>query len=62
MNIANGKNIKWNEEERRNIVGAFQILLDIDKRMNPYLYKRKKPPKSIGNLTESRLSISSENS
>ncbi len=33
----------WTEEERQNIVGAFQILLDVDKRINPHLYKIKKP-------------------
>ena len=36
----------WTEEERRNIVGAFQILFDIDRRINPHLYK-KIPPKSM---------------
>lgn len=34
------KNTEWNEEERRNIVGVFQILIDVDRRINPHLYKK----------------------
>jgi hypothetical protein len=57
----------WSEEERRNVVGAFQILLGMDKRINPHLYKkRRNPPKSLGNVpdkqVDNRSSIMSENS
>lgn len=34
---------KWTEEESRNIVGFFELLLKVDKRINPHLYKKKKP-------------------
>lgn len=57
------KSIKWTDEERRNIVGAFQVLLDIDRRINPHLYKKTKiSPKSIRNRPDNGLSIMSENS
>lgn len=49
------KSINWTEDERRNIVGAFQILLDVDRRINPHLYKKIKiPPKSIRNVPDKR--------
>jgi len=34
---SNPKN--WTEEERDRVVGLFQLLLKIDKRQNPDLYK-----------------------
>ena len=30
------------EEEKRNLVGVFKILLDVDRRINPNLYKKSK--------------------
>jgi hypothetical protein len=36
------KKTKWNEEETRNMVGLFQILLNVDKRINPHIYEAKK--------------------
>jgi hypothetical protein len=32
---------KWTPEERDNIVGVFQILLEMDKKQNPGNYKKK---------------------
>ncbi|MDD4931288.1 MAG: hypothetical protein PHG66_04075 [Candidatus Colwellbacteria bacterium] len=32
----------WTEEERDRVVGLFQLLLKIDKRQNPDLYKAAK--------------------
>lgn len=31
---------KWTDEENRNVVGVFKILLDVDKRINPQIYKK----------------------
>ena len=57
------KSVEWSEEEKRNIVGAFQILLDVDRRINPHLYKKiKTSPKSIENVPDKEVSIMSENS
>lgn len=53
----------WTEEETQNVVGLFQILLNVDKRVNPHLYKKIKiPPKSLGNVPDKQTSILSENS
>jgi len=30
-----------NEEEKRNLVGLFKILIDVDRRINPQNYKKK---------------------
>lgn len=35
------KNTEWNKEERDNVVGAFQILLEMDKKQNPENYTKK---------------------
>ena len=35
------KSISWSEEERMRIVGAFEILLKMDKKQNPHLYDQK---------------------
>jgi hypothetical protein len=35
----NKKSDSWNEEEMNNVVGLFDLLLKIDKRNNPDLYK-----------------------
>jgi len=32
----------WNEEEKQRIVGFFALLLKVDKRVNPHLYKKPK--------------------
>lgn len=40
------KNVKWNEEERQNIVNVFAWLLKEDRKQNPHLYTKNK------NLTE----------
>ena len=32
----------WLEEDWRNIIGFFDLLLKIDRRNNPHLYKRRK--------------------
>ncbi len=53
MKILNNKNKidkPWNFEEENNVVGFFALLLKIDKRVNPYLYKKNKANKpSSGN-------------
>lgn len=36
------KNTEWTKEERDNVVGAFQILLEMDKKQHPENYKRNK--------------------
>ena len=51
MKMENGslykdKRTEWTEEERQNIVGVFQILLDVDRRINPHLYKKRKQTKN----------------
>lgn len=41
MNTLNRKDPKnWTKEERDRVVGVFQILLDMDKKQNPHLYKK----------------------
>jgi hypothetical protein len=32
----------WTEEERDRVVGFFQLLLQVDKRQNPDLYRKSK--------------------
>jgi len=34
--------LPWNEEEKRRIVGFFDLLIKVDKRTNPHLYQNKK--------------------
>ena len=34
------KNREWTEEEKRNVVGVFELLLKVDKRINPDKYKK----------------------
>lgn len=31
---------KWNQEEKDRIVGAFKILIEMDKKQNPELYRK----------------------
>jgi len=40
-NLCKDKKAEWTEEEKQNVVGVFQILLDVDRRINPHLYKKK---------------------
>ncbi len=41
MNNINKKDPKnWTKEERDRLVEVFQILIEMDKKQNPYLYKR----------------------
>ena len=37
---AKPKSAEWTKEERDNIVGAFQILLEMDKKQHPENYKK----------------------
>jgi len=39
---AKPKSTEWTKEERDNVVGAFQILLEMDKKQHPENYKRNK--------------------
>jgi len=34
--------VAWTDEERSRIVGFFALLLKVDRRTNPHLYKKKK--------------------
>ncbi len=38
--IETKKTADWNEEEKRNIVGVFELLLKVDKRIHPENYKK----------------------
>lgn len=43
----------WTEEETQNVLGLFQILLNVDKRVNPHLYKKTETqPKSLENMPD----------
>lgn len=43
----------WTEEETQNVVGLFQILLNVDKRVNPHLYQKiETKPKSLENMPD----------
>lgn len=39
---SNKEKIEWTEEERARIVGAFDLLLKMDRKQNPHLYEIKK--------------------
>lgn len=34
------KKVEWTKEERDRIVGFFDLLIKVDKRQNPHLYKK----------------------
>lgn len=45
----NGKQIKDNFESRQNLLGFFNLLLEIDKRNNPQNYKKPQLDENNGN-------------
>lgn len=38
--VLNKKIQEWTEEEKRNVLGVFEFLLKVDKRINPDKYKK----------------------
>lgn len=36
------EHIEWTDEEKRNVVGLFELLLKVDKRINPHIYEAKR--------------------
>lgn len=41
------KTLDWNEKEKQNIVGIFELLLRVDKRIHPENYKKLEKTKSF---------------
>lgn len=44
----------WTEEERMRIVGAFDLLLKMDKKQNPHLYEIKKETSNRRNKKDTK--------
>ena len=46
----NNKNIDYNDdfEEQQNLLGFFSLLLKVDKRINPHLYKKQRTEEKAG--------------
>jgi len=44
--LKTGKESTWNEEERRRVVGFFDLLLKLDRKQNPELYKNNRENKN----------------
>ena len=38
--VSNKKIQEWTEEEKSNVLGVFELLLKVDKRINPDKYKK----------------------
>lgn len=38
----------WTHEERENLIGFYELLLEVDRRNNPHLHTKNRPLEKVG--------------